>query len=117
MAEAFYNAATGTEDAMSAGAIATGDDHISGRAKQAMDEIGISTDGQHSKQLDPQMIENADIVVLFPTDFMPAYATDSSKAITWDVVDPHYHHEEGMELVRQVRDDIRSRVVKLLTPN
>jgi protein-tyrosine-phosphatase len=114
MAEAFYNNASGTHDATSAGAIATGDDHISERARDAMDEIGVTTEGQYSKQLTPGILEKADVVVLFPTDFMPDYAKNSPKAITWDVIDPHYHHEEGMELVRRVRDQILENVQKLL---
>jgi protein-tyrosine-phosphatase len=105
---------TQTHDATSAGAIATLDNRISHRAKEVMDEISVSTDGQRSKQLTPELIKVADKVVLFPTDFMPEYALNDSKAEFWDVIDPHYHKEDGMPLVREVRDDILNRVKHLI---
>lgn len=116
LAEAFYNQLTHSHDAISAGAIGGSEpgDNISPRAVEALREKGISADGLFRKQLIPEMIENADKVVLFPTDFMPEYALNSEKTELWDVIDPHYHHDQGMELVRKVRDDIRERVEKML---
>ncbi len=114
LAEAFYNHMTKTYDATSAGAIATLDDRISHREKKVMDEIGIPTDDQYSKQLTPEMIDAADIVILFPTDFMPDYALAHPKARKRDVIDPHYHQEEGIELVYKVRDEIAQRVNHLV---
>ena len=113
MAEAFYNQLTETHDAMSAGTLATLKPQAGERAQQVMREIGISMEGQYSKQLTPDMIDTADVVILFPTVATPKYATDSQKTQVWDVADPHYHHDEGMDFVRQVRDDIRGRVKKL----
>ena len=84
MAEAFYNTLTGTNSAFSAGAMAALKDHI------------------------------ADLVVYFPTPTMPNYVLESPKAILWDVIDPHYHQEEGIELVRSVRDEIKERVERLI---
>lgn len=114
MAEAFYNALSETEDAYSAGAAATLKDHISERAKIAMDELSISTDGMRSDQLTEAMVDKADLVVYFPTPTMPSYVVESPKAILWDVIDPHFHQEEGMELVRRVRDEIKERVKRLV---
>lgn len=114
IAEAFYNRLTNSADAFSAGAIATEKDHISIRGAEAMKETGVSTDGQFSKQLTPEMINEADIVVLFPTDYMPDYAKNSPKVRLWNVIDPHYHQEEGMPLVRQVRDEIKAKVEQLV---
>lgn len=113
IAEKFYNLATDTHDATSAGAVATGADHIAPRMKEVMDEIDINTDELYSKQLTPEMVAGADKVVYFPSEYMPDYVKESPKSELWDVIDPHYHHEGGMELVRQVRDDIQQRVKKL----
>ena len=114
MAEAFYNTLTGTNSAFSAGAMAALKDHIAERAKIVMDEISVSTDGMRSDQLTEKMVEQADLVVYFPTPTMPNYVLESPKAVLWDVIDPHYHQEEGIELVRSVRDEIKERVEQLL---
>jgi protein-tyrosine-phosphatase len=114
MAEAFYNSLTNTHDATSAGAIATGDIHISSRAAEVMREYGIDTSAQHSKQVTSELADVADRLVFFPTKYMPEYITESPKSELWNVVDPHYHQEEGITLVRKVRDDIQSRVIELI---
>ena len=114
MAETFYNLATGTHNATSAGAAAKNDEHISPRAIKIMNEIDIDMRSAAPKQLTPEMISAADRVILFPSDFMPDYAKNSEKAELWEVIDPFYHKEEGMELVRRVRDDIRGRVAKMV---
>lgn len=114
MAEAFYNVLSGTNDATSAGAAAALNDHIAEPAKMVMDEVSVSTDGMRSDQLTEEMVEQADLVVYFPTPTMPAYVLESPKAILWDVIDPHYHPEEGVELFRSVRDEIKLRVEQLL---
>ena len=114
MAEAFYNVLSGTNSAISAGAAAALKDYIAEPAKLVMDEISISTDGMRSDQLTEEMVKQADLVVYFPTPTMPNYVLESPKAILWDVIDPHYHQEEGIELVRSVRDEIKERVEQLL---
>ena len=113
MAEAIYKKLTSLSDVESAGAVATGEDHISSRALVALHEIGIEAKGQYSKQLTPEMVQAADKVVLFPTDFMPEYAKQSPKAELWDIIDPHYHQEQGMKLVETVRDKIYEKVTEL----
>lgn len=114
MAEVFYNSLTESHDASSAGALATKKNHMSLRGLEALQEVGLDGSQQSSKQLTPEMIADADKVILFPTEYMPDYAQHSPKAQTWDVIDPHYHQEEGMGLVRRVRDDIKQRVEQLV---
>ena len=114
MAETFYNALTKSPNASSAGATAEIKDHISRRAIEAMDDIGYDVRHLKPKQLTEEMIKTADKIIYFPSDFMPQYVKQNPKAEFWDVVDPHYHQEEGMALVRKVRDDIRRRVEKLI---
>lgn len=114
IAEAYYNKLTGAHDASSAGTQATLKSSAGERATVVMSEVGVSLDGQYSKQLTPKMIDAVDVVVLFPTNFTPDFATHHEKAVIWDVADPHYHHDEGMDFVRMVRDDIKQRVQKLV---
>ena len=114
MAEAFYKALGGSGEAISAGSAAAQKDHIAERAKIVMDEISVPTEGMRSDQLTEDMVKYADLVVYFPTPTMPKYVLESPKAVLWDVIDPHYHQEEGLELVRSVRDEIKNRVEQLL---
>ena len=114
MAEAFYKALGGSGEAVSAGSAAAQKDHIAERAKIVMDEISVPTEGMRSDQLTEDMVKYADLVVYFPTPTMPKYVLESPKAVLWDVIDPHYHQEEGLELVPSVRDEIRKKVEQLL---
>lgn len=114
MAEAFYNSLTHSNNATSAGATAETKNHISKRAIEAMNDLGYDVSNLKPKQLGEQMVIEADKVVYFPSDYMPDYVKQSEKSELWSVIDPHYHKEQGMELVRQVRDDIRKRIEKLL---
>lgn len=114
MAEAFYNHATSTRDAVSAGAIGEEGTEVSQRCIQVMHEVGIDISHLRSSELTKHMVEQADKVILFPTEFMPDYARDSPKAERWDVADPHYNKDKGMDFVRRVRDDIRARVDTLI---
>lgn len=114
MAEAFYNQLSNTNDATSAGAIAEKRDSISKRAIEVMDEVGIDTRFKQPIRITPEMIDAADKIILFPTEFMPDYATNSSKAMLWDIADPHYNQEKGMIFVREVRDEIQKKVKDML---
>ena len=114
MAEVFYNHATDSNDAMSAGAIAETKDHISKRATQAMDEVCLETRHLSPLQVTSDMVDLVDKVIYFPSEYMPDYVKNSQKSEFWDVADPHYNQEKGMEFVREVRDDIKRRVDKLI---
>ena len=114
MAEAFYSSLTGMHEATSAGAIAETKDHISARAIEVLGEIGLDGSNLRPLQLTEQMVEQADKILYFPSDYMPEYVKNNPKAELWDVIDPHYHKDKGMPLVRQVRDDIQQRVKKLV---
>lgn len=114
MAETIYNVATKSHDAISAGATAETKDHISKRAIEAMSDAGYDVANSKPKQLTKAMVEQVDKVVYFPSEYMPEYVKASEKAEFWDVIDPHYHQDQGMELVRQVRDEIKQRVEKFI---
>lgn len=114
MAELFYNSVTKTRDAISAGATAETKDHISPRAVEAMADIGIDTSAARPKQVTEEMVDAAERIIYFPSEYMPEYVTDSLKAELWDVADPHYNKDKGMPFVYAVRDDIKLRVDKLI---
>lgn len=114
MAEVFYNSLTDTQDAMSAGAIAETKDHISPRAIEVLGKVNLDGNNLHPLQLTEQMVDQADKILYFPSEYMPEYVKNNPKAELWDVIDPHYHKDKGMSLVRQVRDDIHRRVKKLV---
>lgn len=114
MAETFYNALTNSQDATSAGTMATLADHASEKGELVMNEIGLSMAGQRSDQLTKEMADDADKVIWFPTPYMPEYVTESEKAELWDVADPHYYPDRTVEVDRAVRDEIQKRVKKLI---
>lgn len=114
MAELFYNSLTNSHDALSAGATAETKDHISPRAIEALADIGYDATKLMPKQLTENMVEAADKVIYFPSDYMPDYVKNNPKSELWDVIDPHYHRDQGMELVRRVRDNIKQKVTQLL---
>lgn len=114
MAETFYNVMTHTTDATSAGAMATLSTHASTRGERVMNEIGMTMEGQSSTQLTPDMIDWADKVVLFPMPYMPTYALENTKSELWDVYDPHYDPARTIDTDRNVRDEIKKRVERMI---
>lgn len=114
MAEVFYNSMTDSNDATSAGAIAENKVHISSRAIEAL--AGVGHDAMHlkPKQVTREMVDGADKVVYFPSDYMPDYVKNDEKSELWDIADPHYNKDKGMSFVCEVRDAIHDNVKKLI---
>lgn len=113
MAEAFYNELMGTHDATSAG-VAPGGPLVDARVVTVMKEVGIEVSDYASTQLTPELVDEADKIILFPTPMMPDYALNSPKAEHWDVSEPWYEGASP-ELLREVRDDILARVKRLIS--
>ena len=115
MAAAFYNAMTGTNDAVSAGAAPF---PIGGGAFptviEAMKEKGISLQDHRSQQVTSKMLADAELIVAFPTPLMPAFVQDSAKTQSWPVIDPHYAPQDGTDYVRLARDEIERMVADLV---
>jgi len=113
MAEAFYNSFTQSSDAQSAGA----DPYPLGKSitevVEIMQEKGISL--HHGSQLVTQaMVDEADVVVAFPTPLMPSFVLENEKTIRWDVKDPYYQPDDGIDYLRQARDSIEVKVRKMV---
>ena len=102
--------AGGTVDVVSAGTKpGTG---LNAQSVQSLDELGIDVGDEHPKALTADMVESADIVVVLgaeaQVDRIPGVRFE-----TWITDEPSERGIEGMERMRLVRDDIRSRVVEL----
>ena len=113
MAEALYNQMAADDGATSAGS----DPYpLGGEFAETVDvmrEIGIKL--SHGSQLvTPQMVEQAEKVIVFPTPSMPEFVTDNPKSEVWDVADPFYQSGDRRALLRRARDDITARIKELL---
>lgn len=82
-------------------------------AIQVMNEIGIDISRQRSKDLSEDMMRNSDKIInmgcmdknFCPTLFIP-------KVIDWGIEDPK---DKPIERVREIRDEIESRIKELAT--
>jgi arsenate-mycothiol transferase len=79
---------------------------------QSLEELGIDVGDEHPKALTRDMVESADVVVVLgaeaKVDQVPGVRFE-----TWITDEPSERGIEGMDRMRLVRDDIRSRVVEL----
>lgn len=114
MAEAFLNRMAHDRGlpvrATSAGTI--GGAEINPVAIQAMNEVGVSMEGQAPKQLTQQMADQADRIITMGCG-VDAEACPAKFLISedWDLDDPK---GAPLEEVRSIRDEIRARVQDLL---
>lgn len=83
---------------------------IDSRVIAALDEIGVSIDGEFPKPLTDEVVRAADVVVTMGCgDACPVYP--GRRYLDWDLPDPATLTMDG---VREVRDDIDRRVRSLL---
>ncbi|PPG27199.1 low molecular weight phosphatase family protein [Pseudoclavibacter sp. RFBB5] len=75
-------------------------------------EIGVSVGDEYPKQLTPEMIDAADLIVVLGAEAR-APETAGVEVETWITGEPSDRGIEGMERMRLVRDDIRARVEAL----
>lgn len=105
MAQAFAQAAG--MDARSAGSKPA--DQVHPEVADAMREIGIDVSGNVPHRLTQQDVEWADVVVTMGCgDACPVIP--GTQYVDWQLPDPH---GMGLDGVRGVRDDIRTRVAEL----
>lgn len=110
MAEAFYNKLTNTTDASSAGAAAAVEREVPKEIAQSMLEKGISMGGMVGKQVTRDMVDEAEIVITFPTPHMPKSILEDVKTREWDVSDPFYMADDGTDHIARARDRIEARI-------
>ena len=114
MAEAFTNKLAGERGlavrGLSAGTVAG--EQVNPTAVAVMQEIGISMEGQHPKQLTQEMADSADRVITMgcgvEAEACPARIHLSED---WGLDDPK---GQSLDKVRAIRDEIKTRVEALL---
>jgi arsenate reductase len=85
-------------------------DQINPVAVAAMREVGIDITGELPKMLRPEAVESADVVITMGCgDTCPFFP--GKRYEDWELDDPA---GQGIDTVRPIRDEIRSRVEKLI---
>lgn len=85
---------------------------LNAQSVESLAEIGLGVGDEHPKALTPEMVEASDVVVVLGTEAQVA-ATPGTRVETWVTDEPSERGVTGMERMRLVRDDIRSRVEDL----
>ena len=110
MAEAFFNqAAGGKARAISAGTKPA--DAVDPQTIEVMREVGIDISGNKPKALTMEMLEQADRVVTMGCGVEGVCPASFVETEDWQLEDPK---GKPIEEVRRIRDEIRTRVLRLL---
>jgi arsenate reductase len=110
MAEAFFNRlAKGKAQAYSAGTQPA--DKLNPVIVEAMREVGIDISGNKTKALTIDMAEKANRVITMGCGVEEACPATFVETEDWALEDPE---GKSLEQVRKIRDEIKSRVTKLL---
>ncbi|CAN5539675.1 low molecular weight phosphatase family protein [soil metagenome] len=80
---------------------------------ESLSEIGIDISGESPKPVDPQLVQDVDVVVILGREarLEPVPGTEFRN---WDTDEPSERGIDGIERMRLVRDDIAARVNELL---
>jgi len=110
MAAGFLAAlAAGAVEVRSAGSLPA--DQVNPAAVEAMREVGIDISEQTPKLLTDDAVQASDVVITMGCgDSCPVFP--GTRYLDWDLPDPA---GKGIDAVRPIRDEIRSRVEALLT--
>ena len=112
MAEAFARKYGGGKvEALSAGTMPSKE--VNPVVIQVMQEIGIDLTANRPKAITRQMVQDADMIIVMGCSaegFCPAPLL--SKVVDWQIEDPK---DKPIEKVREIRDEIESRVRKLIS--
>lgn len=110
MAAGFLAAlAAGAVEVRSAGSLPA--DQVNPAAVEAMREVGIDISEQTPKLLTDDAVQASDVVITMGCgDSCPVFP--GTRYLDWDLPDPA---GQGIDAVRPIRDEIRSRVEALLT--
>src|SRR5664280_156860 len=101
--------AAGAVEVRSAGRLPA--DQVNSAAVEAMHEVGIDISEQTPKLLTTDAVQASDVVITMGCgDSCPVFP--GTRYLDWDLPDPA---GKGVEAVRPIRDEIRSRVEALLT--
>jgi protein-tyrosine-phosphatase len=111
MAEAFARKyGDGKVEALSAGTMPSKE--VNPVVIQVMQEIGIDLTANRPKAITRQMVQDADMIIVMGCSaegFCPAPLL--SKVVDWQIEDPK---DKPIEKVREIRDELDSRIRKLI---
>ncbi|MBT2595005.1 low molecular weight phosphatase family protein [Arthrobacter sp. ISL-72] len=102
--------AAGSVDVYSAGTKPGKD--LNPLAVESLTELGIDVTGEHPKPVTDDVIDAVDVVVVLGTE-AKLEPRDGTRFELWETDEPSERGIEGMERMRLVRDDIKSRVQQL----
>lgn len=85
---------------------------LNAQSVESLTELGISIGDEHPKAVTAQMVADADVVVILGSEARVDEVPGTSFE-TWITDEPSERGIEGMERMRLVRDDIRTRVEDL----
>jgi len=85
---------------------------LNAQSVESLSELGISVGDEHPKALTAAMVSAADVVVILGTEAQVDEVA-GTRFETWITDEPAERGIEGMERMRLVRDDIRTRVDEL----
>ncbi|MBI4282524.1 MAG: arsenate reductase ArsC [Chloroflexi bacterium] len=110
MAEAFFNrSAQGTATAQSAGT--QPEEQVNPAVVQAMVEVGIDLSKKRPQLLTQEMLDEADRVITMGCNVEEACPANMVLTEDWALEDPK---GKSLAKVREIRDQIEARVVKML---
>ncbi len=110
MAEAFFNQmAKGKAKGFSAGTQPS--DKVSFVVVEAMGEVGVDISRRKPRMLTSKMLEGVDRVITMGCGVERACPASFVRTEDWQIEDPQ---GKPLEQVRQIRDEIRARVEKLV---
>ena len=110
MAEAFFNQlANGKARAISAGTNPAA--NVEPTVVKVIKELGIDISGNKPKPLTPEMIDQANLVITMGCGAEAACPASWVETRDWGLEDPK---DKPIEKVRQIRDEIKARVINLL---
>ena len=85
-------------------------DRINSVAVEAMAEVGVDITAEHPKILTVDAVQDSDVVITMGCgDTCPIFP--GKRYEDWELIDPA---GQGIDVVREVRDEIRDRVTALL---
>lgn len=84
-------------------------DKINALSAESLLEIGVDISGEHPKAITPEMLADADLVVILGRD-AKVEPVEGTKFETWDTDEPSERGIDGIDRMRLVRDDIATQV-------
>jgi arsenate-mycothiol transferase len=80
-------------------------DKINALSAQSLLEVGVDISGERPKAVTPEMVSDADLVVILGRD-AKVEPVEGTAFETWDTDEPFERGIDGIERMRLVRDDI-----------